>query len=108
MNTPIEFQTIQDENGNPLFVVVPYSKFMTLYTKKEGLIPHNVVSATVDGDSPIKAWRKHLGFTQAEIASRLNITQAAFAQIETSDRPRKSTLRSVADALGLTVEQLSF
>ena len=108
MNTHIEFQTIKGENGEPAFVVVPYSDFVKLYAHKEGLIPHDVVSVTVDGATPMKAWREYLGLTQAEVAARLDITQAAFAQLETSAHPRKSTLRRVAGALGLALEQLDF
>ena len=108
MNTHIEFQTIKGENGEPAFVVVPYADFVKLYTQKEGLIPHDVVSATVDGATPMKAWREYLGLTQAAVAARLDITQAAFAQLETSVHPRKSTLRRVAGALGLALEQLDF
>ena len=108
MNTHIEFQTIKGENGEPAFVVVPYADFVKLYTQKEGLIPHDVVSATVDGATPMKAWREYLGLTQAAVAARLDITQAAFAKLETSVHPRKSTLRCVAGALGLALEQLDF
>jgi DNA-binding XRE family transcriptional regulator len=108
MNARIEYQTIKGADGDPAFVVVPYADFMQLYAKEEGLIPHEVVSATVDGASPMKAWREHLGLTQAAVAARLDITQAAFAQLETSANPRKSTLRRVAIALGLVFEQLNF
>lgn len=108
MNARTEFQTIKGANGEPAFVVVPYADFVKLYAKEEGLIPHDVVSATVDGIMPMKAWREYLGLTQAEVAGRLEITQAAFAQLENSTKPRKSTLRRVAAALGLAFEQLDF
>lgn len=72
-----------------------------------GTIPHAVVSAQVDGASAIKAWREHLRLTQAEVAARMGITQAAFAQMEVARRPRKATLQKVAEALGLQVEQLA-
>lgn len=108
MNARIDFQTIQDSNGQPVFAVVPYADFMALYAREEGVIPHAVVSATVDGLSPIKAWREYLGLTQAEVAERLDMSQAALAQIETAGKPRQVTLKKVAQALGLTVEQLDF
>lgn len=108
MNARTEFQTIKGADGEPAFVVVPYADFVKLYAKEEGLIPHDVVSATVDGLTPMKAWREYLGLTQAEMAGRLDISQAAFAQLENSARPRKSTLRRVAGALGLAFKQLDF
>lgn len=108
MNARIDFQTIQDAAGQPVFAVVPYADFMALYAREEGVIPHAVVSAAVDGVSPIKAWREHLGFTQTAVAERLAMSQAAFAQIETAAKPRPATLKKVALAMGLTVEQLDF
>jgi DNA-binding XRE family transcriptional regulator len=46
------------------------------------------------------------GLTQAEVASRLGISQAAYAQTERAKRPRNTTLLRIADALGLDPEQL--
>ncbi len=52
------------------------------------------------------AWREHFGLAQAEVATRIGITQAAYAQMERVKQPRKATLEKVAAALGLEVEQL--
>ncbi|MGL6162007.1 helix-turn-helix domain-containing protein [Microbulbifer sp.] len=57
--------------------------------------------------TPIRAWRGYLKLTQAQVAERLKITQAAYAQLEASQRPRKSTLQRVSAALEITVEQLA-
>ncbi|WP_429461851.1 helix-turn-helix domain-containing protein [Paraburkholderia sp. JPY465] len=72
------------------------------------LIPNDVVSGTVDGASPVRAWSEQLGFTQANIAARLGISQPAFAQQENSDRLRKSTREKIAAALGISAKQLDF
>jgi mRNA-degrading endonuclease RelE of RelBE toxin-antitoxin system len=45
---------------------------------------------------------------QVEVASRLGISQSAYAQTAASAHPRKTTLCKVADALGLSLEQLDF
>lgn len=59
--------------------------------------------------TPIRAWREHLGLTQSEVAARMEISQAALAQIESPEaHPRKTTLRRVAQALGIQLEQLDF
>ncbi len=60
----------------------------------------------VEGASAARAWREHLGLTQAEVAERMGITQAALAQMEAATRPRKATRVKLATALGLDVEQL--
>lgn len=71
-------------------------------------IPHDVVSATVDGASPMRAWREYLGLTQTEVAARMGVSQAAYAQTEAAARPRKATVVRVAAALRLAVEHLDF
>ena len=56
----------------------------------------------------MRAWREHLGLTQAEVAARANMTQGAYAQMENSAKPRRASLKKIAKAMGLTVEQLDF
>lgn len=73
----------------------------------EGAVPNAVVNLSFDkGVSPMAAWREHLGLTQVEVADRIGITQAAYAQMERAKQPRKATLDKVAAALGLKGEQL--
>lgn len=66
-----------------------------------------MVNAVFDGPMTVMAaWREHLRLTQAEVAQRIGVTQAAYAQMESAARPRKATLQKVADAFGLALEQL--
>lgn len=81
---------------------------MTERNADRNLIPNDVASRTVDGASPVRAWREHLGFTQADIAARLGISQSAYAQQENSDRLRKSSREKIAAALGISAKQLDF
>ena len=104
----IDIQTIKAPDGTPAFVVLPYAEFMRRFAHEEGLIPHEVVSATVDGATPMRAWREYLGLTQAELAARLGVTQAAYAQTEAAARPRKASRARVAAAMRLSAEQLDF
>ncbi|MBB5506277.1 transcriptional regulator with XRE-family HTH domain [Paraburkholderia sp. JPY681] len=81
---------------------------MTERNVDRNLIPNDVASRAVDGASPVRAWREHLGFTQADIAPRLGISQSAYAQQENSDRLRKSSREKIAAALGISAKQLDF
>ena len=55
----------------------------------------------------VKAWRVHLNLTQAELAKRAGITQAALSQIEKpGGKPHKDTLEKLTKALGLAPEQM--
>ena len=108
MNARTEFQIILGKDGKPAFVVVPFEEFKKMKNvQNASTVPNNVVNLSFDKNlTPMAAWREHLGLTQVQVASRMNITQAAYAQMERVKKPRKATLQKVADALGLTVEQL--
>ncbi len=108
MNAHTEFQVIVGKDGKPAFVVVPYDQFRRMNGGfSHGTVPNAVVNLSFErGASPMAAWREHLGLTQAEVAGRIGITQAAYAQMERVKQPRKATLDKVASALGLEVEQL--
>jgi len=109
MNKPIEFQTILGANGKPAFVVMPYADFVKRYESDAGLVPHAVAKLALEEDiPPAKAWRTHLGLTQAEVAKRMGITQSAYAQIEGGSMSRKSTRERVAAALRIRASQLDF
>lgn len=110
MNAPINFQTILGEDGKPAFVVIPYSDFIKLPgVVRPGVIPNEVVGKRImDEVSMLQAWREYLMLTQEEIASRMGITQAGYAQIEAAKRPRKKTLEKAAAAMGITLEQLAY
>lgn len=110
MNGHTEFQTIMGEDGKPAFVVVPYNEFRRMrggFTP--GTVPNTVVGMVFDGNiSATRAWREYLRLTQAEVAARIGVSQAAYAQMESAKRPRMATLTKVAEAMGLDVEQLAW
>ncbi len=108
MNARTEFQVIVGRDGKPAFVVVPYDQFRRMKGGfGRGGVPDKIVNVVFErGVSPMSAWREHLGLTQTEVAGRIGITQAAYAQMERVKQPRKATLQKVAEAMGLDVEQL--
>ena len=108
MNARTEFQVIVGADGKPAFVVVPYAQFRRMKGGfSQGTVPNEVVNLAFErGMSPMAAWREHFRLTQAEVAARIGVTQAAYAQMERGKQPRKATLDKVAQALGLEVEQL--
>ena len=108
MNAPTNIQMINGPDGKPAFVVVPYAEFVELYGKDRDLIPNEVVGATVDGATPVRAWREHLRLTQAEVAQRLGISQPAYAKQENSTSLRPLTIAKISAALGITAQQLDF
>ncbi|MBD1555203.1 helix-turn-helix domain-containing protein [Pseudomonas typographi] len=102
MNTPTNVQIINGPDGMPAFVVVPYAQYVKDHPV-EDLVPNEVVGYMVkEGLTPIAAWRKHLGLSQAEVATRIGISQSAYAQQEQAARPRKPTRLKIANALGVS------
>lgn len=55
-----------------------------------------------------QAWREYLMRTQTDMAERMGISQAGYAQIEAAKRPRKATRQKAVDALGIKLEQLAY
>ena len=108
LNARTNIQIINGSDGAPAFVVIPYADYMAQHEEERDLIPHEVISATIDGATPLRAWREHLKLTQADIAARPGISQSAYAQQERSEKPRKSTREKIAAALGITAAQLDF
>lgn len=107
----IEHQIINDQSGAPMFVVVPYAEYLDLVTglpDEEVFLPLEVSKiANLEDKSLIRAWREHLGLTQAQVAARMDVSRAAYAQMESKTaRLRVSTLRKIAAALGVEWEQL--
>ena len=113
MNEHTDYQIIE-HCGHPAFVLVPWEEFQRIRPMLDAEkahsigIPQAVVEAHVlHGTSLVKAWRDELGLTQEELARRLQVSQAAVAKFEQpTARQRAATLKKIAAALGITVEQL--
>jgi len=103
---------IIEQGGKPAFAVIPWDEFQALLegvepNESEVWFPNEVVKANIRGDSLVKAWREYKGLTQAELAAKAGIKQPALTRMEKPDaNPRKSSLIKLADAMGITVEQL--
>jgi len=107
-HTKIDYQIIE-QGGKPAFAVVPYDQFKAFIDNEdESTIPHEVARAVaVDDKSMLKAWREHLSLSQSELATKAGMTQPAIAQLENSDSDlRESTLKKLAAAMGIEIDQL--
>lgn len=115
-----KIQTIY-QGGVPAFVVLPYADFAREHPAEaaqikplhpripEGeLVPHEVVSMHIErGITYLRAWREYLGLTQAEVADKADISQAALSQMEAGEsKLRKTTRAKLAAAMGINPDQL--
>ena len=73
----------------------------------EELVPAAVADRLIDGASPLRVWREHRGLSQFALARASGVNRVQIADIE-ADRATGSvrTLRALADALGVTVDDL--
>lgn len=110
MSAHIEHQIIHGPDGAPLFVLVPYDEYVAPQEKtdEEVIFPQGVVNLLVEENMGLlRAWREHLGLTQAEVARRMGISQSGYAQLERrKSELRYSTRARLASALGIEPEQL--
>jgi uncharacterized secreted protein with C-terminal beta-propeller domain len=107
-------QYLNDTEGNPLYVVLPYADFRALEAsiskKKNDYVPHEVAQRVlVENCSPAKSWREFLGKTTSEIAKRMGISETEYVRLETLPKLKgRSAREKVAGALEISPEQLKF
>ena len=111
---PSSVQYLNDSEGNPLYVVLPYADFRALEAsvKEEQVdyVPHEVAQRVLVEDcSAARSWREFLGKTTEEIAQKIGISEAEYIRWETLQKlPRRSIREKIADALEIQPEQLNF
>lgn len=115
-------QVIEKE-GKPEYAVIPYSEYERLLELAEELadqrafdksldqdeetLSHEMVRRLVEGENPIRAWRRHRGLTQGELAKRVGRSQSFIAMVEKGDRqPAVPVLARIAQALDVDLDDL--
>jgi DNA-binding XRE family transcriptional regulator len=85
------------ENERPAFVILPYQDYMKLAADDDELIPFAVADYIAN---PLKAARIDAGLTQADLADRLDVSQAYIAKVEApSYKPSERLIRRVTAAI---------
>ena len=101
---------LRNSQGQPSFIILPIDEYERLVDKKRkeaDYVPAEVVERIfVDNVTAIRAWREYLGLNQADVASRLGITQGAYSKIELKTTLKQSTRSKLAKAMGIFEEQL--
>jgi len=75
---------------------------------EDELIPAEYASRLLDGEPPLRVYRDLRGLTQAALAERAGVNRVTVAEIETGRKQGSvATVRKLAAALGVTVEDLT-
>ena len=75
----------------------------------EELVPDALVDRLADGGNPVRVWREYRRLTVTALARRAKVSNARLSAIESgaaNGSVPAQTLRDVADALGVTVNDL--
>ncbi|MFO7753187.1 MAG: helix-turn-helix domain-containing protein [Desulfobacteraceae bacterium] len=113
MKTPVAPQIIY-QNGEPAFAVIPWDEYQRLintqYDAEETDVrfPRDVLEANaIQEENLIKTWREYFNLTRQELAERTGLTKFAITRMEENDTStRTATLKKIASAMNLSVEQL--
>ena len=73
----------------------------------EELVPDALVDRLGGGGNPVRVWREYRGLTATALARRVKVSNAQLSAIENGAATGSvQTLRDIADALGVTVDDL--
>ena len=75
---------------------------------EEELIPADYANRLLNGENPLRVYRDLRGMTQAALAEKAGVNRVTVAEIETGRKQGSvATLRALADALGVTLDDLT-
>ena len=78
-----------------------------LATGEEEAIPELFASRLIDGENPIRVYRELRGLSARELADKTGISPAFLSEIENGKKEGGvSTLKKMAQALGVTIDDL--
>lgn len=74
---------------------------------REERVPAEFVRRMIAGESPLRIWRSLRGLTQSALARQSGVNRVQIADIEAGRKNGSlETVRKLADALGVTVDDL--
>ena len=75
---------------------------------EEEMLPSEFVDRLLDGENPIRLWREHRGMSLNELALKADMHRTALSRVEHGHRGvRVETLKGIADALSVTMDDLA-
>ena len=76
-------------------------------TGEEEFIPFETVKAIMDGENALRAWRKHRGLTQEQLAAKAGVRLSTVSEIENGKAQGKpSVWRAFASVLAVSVDDI--
>jgi DNA-binding XRE family transcriptional regulator len=115
-----------EKDGQIEWAVIPYGEYQKLLDAQEmledmraydeakaslqageELIPSQIVYALLDGENPLRVWRKFRTLTQQQLADKAGISKPYLSQLEAGKRRGTAeVLKRLAQALDVSLEDL--
>ncbi len=74
---------------------------------KDEWVPSEIVDALLDGENPIRVWRKHRGLTARALAQKTDLSAAYISELETGKKDGSiSAIKSIANVLEIDLDDL--
>lgn len=71
------------------------------------LVPARIADRLIDGEPPLRVWREYRGLSQSALARATGVNRVQIVEIEGGRNTGSvRTLRQLADALGISVDDL--
>jgi len=111
-NLPAIPHPVLSAGGTATHVLVPIDEYLSVFVglgaQPAGyvFVPREVSYLVAEGESPLRAWRRHKKLTQVEMARRMSVSRPAYTQMEQSENPHLATLEKAAAALEIDIAQL--
>lgn len=110
MNAPLSVQLIKSLEGKPEYVLIPVAVYHALREAIEDEIAGLEAAADQSGDyvplkvadyirNPVRAARIEAGLSQAQLATRMSVSQAYISKVEAKDKATSKLLAKVKAAL---------
>ncbi len=111
MDILTDYQLINNDKGQPLFVVIPYADFQRIqeYLEDDKLIvPDKVVGLHImEGKTLLRAWREYKGLNLNDMSERMRILPSEYSELERQDSLSPQISEFAAKALGIDSRLLS-
>ena len=74
---------------------------------KDEWVPSDIVDALLDGENPIRVWRKHRDMTARNLAQKTQLSAAYISEIETGKKDGSiSAMKRIANVLNVDLDDL--
>jgi DNA-binding Xre family transcriptional regulator len=76
-------------------------------TRDQEAVPDAIAGRLLGGESPVRVWRQYRGISLRALAAQAHVSTSALSDLETGkSEGRPSSLRRIAIALGITLDDL--